>query len=343
MRPLQRKFGKVCYRLLVVFAWLCVLVFFGWAVGALYHLTSVPYALRILLSLAYLAGGVALFFWIPKLANWLSVVAGSIVVVYLATMTQQPRNDRHWVIEQQRMPHIDRNSTHVTIENLRHAVYRSETDFDVHYRDLEFRLGDLQSVWFVVQKFSTLEGLAHTFISFELDSPTGPQYFCVSVEVRREVDEVYSPIRGLYRQFEVMYVVADERDVIGVRTVMRPDDRVHMYRVNATPERVQRLFLDIADRINGLEDQPEFYHTLLKNCTNEIVRHTYKLTLEPINWLDPRIVMPGFSGRFAHSQRLIGAADQSFAELQEQCRIDQVAREVGLEGDFSNRIRESQR
>ena len=299
--------------------------------------------LRLILATVYLVGAILLFRHLKDRSRWLAAIAASVIIVYLITLTQRPSNDRNWVDEQSRTADISIEGNEVVIKNLRNSVFRTEQDFDVDYRDLEFQLSDLKSVWFVVQKFTALEGLAHTFVSFELQTPKGPEHFSVSVEVRKEQGEVYSPIRGLYRQFEVIYVFGDEQDVIGQRTVMRPNDRVHMYRVNATPEEVQTLFMDIVAQSQKLRERPEFYHTLLKNCTNEIVTHTYELTPEPINWLDPRIVLPGFSGRFAHSQGLVGAKGQSFAELQAQCRIDEVAREVGLTDEFSMAIRESQR
>jgi Domain of unknown function (DUF4105) len=197
----------------------------------------------------------------------------------------------------------------------------------------------LTKVWFFVQRFSSIDGLAHTFLSFEVQTEDGPKYFSVSVEIRREADEVFSPIRGLYRQYEMIYVIGDERDVIGVRTNVRESDWVHMYRVNATPDQVQDLFDEVASRLNGLRAKPEFYHTFLNNCTNAIVMHTYKLTPEPINWLDIRIVMPGFSDRYAAAHGLIGEPGQSFDDLQSKSRIDTIARHVGLTDEFSTRIR----
>ncbi|QDT10582.1 hypothetical protein K239x_25390 [Planctomycetes bacterium K23_9] len=316
-----------------------MLTYFVWSVGALYHLQFVPAPVGLLLAVGYFVGAIWLLRHLQDRSRWLACIAGSVLLVYLITLAQQPSNDRNWAIEQTRTPLVEIDDDHVSVRNVRNNTYRSEADFDVHYRDESFRLSELTDVWFVVQKFSALEGLAHTFLSFERASEVGPQFLGVSVEIRRERGETYSPIRGLYRNFEVIYILGDERDLIGSRTVMRPDDRVWMYRVNATPGEVQLLFSDIAKQINQLNRRPEFYHTLLRNCTNEIVSHTYELTPAPINWLDPRIVLPGFSGRFAYSQGLVGKEDQSWADLQTESRIDARAREAGLVPDFSMRIR----
>lgn len=343
MSGFKQCIGAIAYQLLVWFARTCVLVLFLWSIGALYYWFSVPHPARIVLALAYVIGAAYLFRRIPRRRHWFTMVAGSIIIVYLLTLTQRPSNDRDWIAEQAHAPVIAISDDAVSIKNYRDNLHRSETDFDVRYRDVSFQLSEIKAVWFIVQKFSALEGLAHTFISFELDRDIEPGYFSVSVEVRREKGEVYSPLRGLYRMYEVIYVIGDERDIIGKRTVMRPNDRVWMYRVNAAPNESQQLFVDIAQQANKLQTSPEFYHTILQNCTNEIVTHTYELTPEPINWLDPRIVLPGFSGRFAHSQGLVGKPGQSFQQLQQQSQIDTIAQEVGLTPEFSDAIRKSQR
>jgi len=133
--------------------------------------------------------------------------------------------------------------------------------------------------------------------------------------------------------------MGDELDLIGVRTVMRPDDRVWMFPINSDAESVQALFKSIAERMNQLAKQPEFYSTFFNNCTNNIVGHTYELTVEPINAWDPQIVLPGYSAKFAFSNGLIGTDGESFEQLSQRCRIDQVARQHGLEAGFSQAIR----
>ncbi len=329
------------YKALLTLAWTSVLIFFAWSAGAIYYLTYLPTVISGLLTATYLIGGVILLVRLPNKTTWLSTAAASIIVVYMATLFQRPSNDRDWDPAQTLAPSIVVSENDVTIKNYRHCVYRTEYEFDPHFRQLTFQLDQLESVWFLVQKFSPLEGMAHTFLSFGYRTPQGVRYFSVSVEIRRERGEIYSPLRGLYRQFELYYVVGDERDLIGVRTVMRPSDRVHMYRVNASSEDVQKLFLDIARRVNRLRDHPEFYHTLLNNCTNGIVYHTYDLTPETIRWWDPRVVLPGYSDRVAYAHGLIGSQEQEFGQLKQQARIDAAARKAGLTEQFSDAIRQA--
>ena len=115
-----------------------------------------------------------------------------------------------------------------------------------------------------------------------------------------------------------------------------------MFPLNTDAESTQGLFVDIADRMNALAQQPEFYGTFTNNCTNNIVGHTYGLTEEPINAWDLRIVLPGYSARFAFENALIGGAGESFEQLSDRCRIDPLARQHGLKAGFSQAIRQRQ-
>lgn len=319
--------------------WCSIGCFFLWTAGSIYYFVFLPKFLSTILALIYLLGGLYLLFKTNPKSRWLSLAAMSIGLLYFVAWLQRPSTDREWDADQARMATISIDENRVTIKNFRDSTYRTESDYDAKFREFEFQLDQLTDVWFLVQRFTTLEGLAHTFITFRVESPEGPRYFSVSVEIRREKGEIYSPIQGMYRQYELIYVFGSEEDLIGVRTVKRPNDRVFMYHVNASPSQVQTLFTEIAKRANKLQQSPEFYNTFLNNCTNNIVRHTYQLTPEPINWLDPRIVLPGFSDRFAFANNLIGEKSQTFEELSEASRIDERARLHGIEPGFSSAIR----
>ena len=265
----------------------------------------------------------------------------SICLVYLATLFIRPSNNRVWDPDHAKVADVRIVDEHVTISNFRNSSYRSELDYDPRFETKQFPMSSLESVWLIVQKFSAAEGLAHVFLSFGLKQESVPEYFCISVEVRRELGETYSPLRGLYRTYELTHVVGSEQDLIGVRTVHRPDDRVWLFRINATPEQSQELFVQFAERIQELRSQPQFYHSLLNNCANGITGLTYNLTPEPINWLDSRIVLPGYSADFAFEYGLIGdrGGGQNLRGLKSESRIDERAREAGITDSFSEDIR----
>ena len=336
---------KHCFQGLV---WLSVAFFFLWAAGAIYYLLWLPQSMRPVCCAIYVIGFIAWIIRSKHRHRTRAVLAGSIVVIFLLTLLIRPSNDRNWADDQARVAKVEITDGVVTIGNFRNFHYRSETDFDPIFETKAFHLNHLNCVSLIVQKFTPAEGLAHVMLSFGVveDSLEGEtrevekNYFCLSVEVRREKMESYGPIKGVYRNYELTHVIGDERDLIGVRTVHRPNDRVWLYALNATPQQVQKLFLGFVDRIKHLESNPEFYHTFLNNCANGITRQTYELTPEPINWLDPRIVMPGFSDWFAYENGLIDDPQkQSFEQIKCNARIDLRAREAGITEDFSQKIR----
>ena len=181
--------------------------------------------------------------------------------------TVQPSNLRNWVPSLAVMPTAELAGQALTVRNIRYCNYLSEQDYIVRYYDKTFDLNRLQSVDFLVVPFKDVPSLAHTMLSFGF----GEQgYLVVSVEVRLEEDESYSPLKGGLRQYELMYVVADERDVIPLRTKYRDVD-VYLYPTRATPDQTRWLLLDMLARANKLAVQPEFYDTFSNNCTTNIV------------------------------------------------------------------------
>ena len=341
---------------LIALSRMSVLMFFIWSAGALYYLNYIPWIFRLVLVIGYVGGCMFIIYqgWKKRshgsaspryyLNRAIAMVAATIPVVYLLTLGIQATNDRHWAEDQAQLPEFILQGDRVTINNFRNATYRSESDFDVSYETRRFDLSDVVDVWFIVQRFTAIEGLAHTFISFGVQPADGSdkQYFSVSVEIRREKDETYSPWRGLFRNYELNYVVGDERDMIGVRTVHRPGDRVYLFKTNSTPEQAQDMLRDVIARTTELRENPEFYNTFLNNCTNAIVFHSHKVTPEPVNWLDPRVIFPGYSDRLAYEMQLIGNRnEESLEELGVRSRIDERAREIGIVEDFSKLIRQA--
>lgn len=310
-----------------------------WAVGSVYFVFRLSSPINLVATIAIGLGVVAALFRFRRQRDWMCIVFVACLPAYWAMTAHTPSNDRPWADDHARLAAVRFDGQDVRIENFRHCEYRSELDYDTNYRDFDFKLNELKRVWFGVARFTAVEGLAHTFLSFEVEQSTGSKFFSVSVEIRREQGESFSPLKGLYRQYEIIYVVSDDRDAIGSRTVHRPNDRVYLYLVNATPPYVQALFRDIARRMQRLEAHPEFYHSLFNNCTNNIAAHTDELTPDSVRLTEPTIFIPGYSDRFAFSRGLIGSPGQSFAELRAASRIDEIARRVGIRKDFANLIR----
>ena len=258
------------------------------------------------------------------------VVKLSILALFVAAVIfvvlRRPSNDRDWSPDQQLLAQVMIAGDRVEIRNLRNFECRSASDYTLRYETRVFDLNKLDSVWFLVEPFGQM-GAAHTLLSFGF----GDKYVAVSAEIRKERGESFSAVKGLFRQYELMYVIGDERDLIGLRTNYRRD-KVYLYRVNTTPEKLRRAFIDIAQRTNTLAAHPEFYNTLTNTCTTNIVRHVNAITPNRVP-LSPAVLLPAYSDRLAEKLGLIGKAGA------EESRIDLLAQRSGIGEDFSQAIR----
>ena len=220
----------------------------------------------------------------------------------------------------------------VEIYNVRNFTYQSETDYQPLYETRRYDLRKLDSVWFVVERFGDLPGIAHTFLSFGF----GDDYVSVSVEVRKEKGETYSVLMGLLREYEIMYVIGDERDLIGLRTNVRRD-QVYLYPIVTTRDRIRQTFLDILKRTKRLHQTPEFYNTVTNTCTTNIVRHVNTISPQRVPY-DPRILLPAYSDKLAYELGLIDTS-LPFEQTQAAHRIDLIAQQHSLDRNFSKAIR----
>ena len=245
----------------------------------------------------------------------------------------QPSNARNWIPNLAVRPRAELNGHLLTVCNIRNTKYLTADDYIVRHYDKTFDLNKLQSVDFAVVPFKEAPSLAHTMLSFGFGDEG---YLAASVEVRLEEGESYSPVRGSMRQYEIMYVLADERDVIPLRTKFREDD-VYLYRTRATPQQARALLLDVLARVNKLAVEPEFYDTFTNNCTTSIVRHINRLKPGRVP-LDVGVLLPGYADRLAYDLGLLDT-ELSFEQTKRRARITRLANRHADDPDFSFKIR----
>jgi uncharacterized protein DUF4105 len=212
----------------------------------------------------------------------------------------RPSNDRDWVPNEAVLPAAEFAGESVVVRNVRNTIYRGADDFTPAYYDATYDLTSLRRVWFGVVPFTGSTAMAHTFLSFEF---AGPRFVAISVEARKERGEGYGPVKGLFRRFELMYVVADERDAIGLRAVHRRDT-VYLYPIRASPDRVRELLRSMLAAANDLRAHPRFYNTLTANCTATIVRHVNALVPGRVPF-SYRWLLPGYADGLAFDLGLI--------------------------------------
>ena len=339
--PIRKPFSwpvRLLARLAYRFIQLCAVVLWLWTTGAIRYLPWTPSWLNLLLAGAFLVG--TPWFLLRSKQRWemLRIPAALSLLVLALHLLIIPSNDRPWATDQQVLPRMERQGNHVVIRNVRDFVYRDVNEYTVRYHDRTFDLNQADSIWFGVEEFSAVEALAHTFLTFGFRDGESVDYISFSVEIRKEKGEEFSPIAGMFRQFELMYVVGEERDLLGLRSIHR-QDVVYLYPMKASRQQVRELFLDVTNRMNRLADHPEFYHTLTSHCTNNLVYHLNRLTPGIVNPLSWGVVLPGYSDRLAFELGLLDS-DEGFARTKRRYRIDPLDRDMGERNDFSQQLRQ---
>lgn len=246
----------------------------------------------------------------------------------------KPSNHRDWLPEQAVLARADIRGHRVTVHNIRNCRWRSADDYTLAYYDKTFDLERLRSVDFIMAPFNETPTLGHTMLSFGFD---GDEYLVVSIEIRKERGEAFDALRGVFQQYEIIYVVADERDVLQRRVNVDLCD-VFLYRSVATPRQARELFLDVMQRVNKLARQPEFYDTLTNNCTTNIRRHINRLKPDKVPY-DYRVLLPGYSDQLAYDLGLIEHRG-SLEETRLRSRINYEAYLYRDAEDFSRKIRD---
>jgi hypothetical protein len=255
--------------------------------------------------------------------------------IALSKIIFKPSNDRDWSLDQKVLPYAEFHSNNVLIHNIRNFDYLTTTEYNPAYYDKSFDLDKIKKVYYVVEPFSGIPGSAHTFLSFEFE---GNQFVAISVEIRKEKGESYHPMKGLFNQYEIMYVIADERDVIKLRTNYRKD-KVFLYPARTTKERARQLFLEMLKRANYLKDNPEFYNTLTNTCTTNIVNHINSIVPGRVPFFSLSILFPKNSDRLAYKLGLIDT-ELPFEEARKRYLINERAEKYADDPDFSVKIRQ---
>jgi hypothetical protein len=299
-----------------------------WAVAALYFDVKISW-LQFPFAVIYGLGILAVWFLVRH--PWKMVVtAVGFIVVLTWWLSLQPSNNRDWQPDLAVLPYADITGNQVTIHNIRNCDYRTETDFDVHYYDKTFDLDQLRTVDLYLVTWGSPH-IAHTMASFGF---TNGDYICFSIETRKEGED-YSAVKGLFRQFELTYVIADERDLVRLRTNYRKGEEVCLYRLQMTPEQGRKLFLDYLRRANELHGHAEWYHALTSNCTTAIRTQRAAADRAPWDW---RMLLNGHLDELLYERGTL-ATNLPFAELKKISNINHQAQMADKSADFSQQIR----
>jgi hypothetical protein len=326
--------GEPCRRWSILLTCLAVLLLGPltvWAAAALYFDTRIDW-LRVPMASAYLLLCLTMWLLLKGLRRKVIATAGVFLAVLAWWLCLKPSNDRNWQPDVRVLAsaHIDGDT--VTVRNIRNCNYRSETDFDVQYYEKVFSLSRLRAADLYMVYWGSPH-MAHTMVSFAFE---GGDYLCLSIETRKEMGEGYSALRGLFRQFELIYVVADERDLVRLRTNYRQGEDAYVFRLQGSPDRVRRFFLEYMKRLNSLHDRPEWYNAITDNCTSSI--RTQRSAAERAPW-DWRMLVNGHGDELLYERGLI-VTNLPLAELKQRAHVNLRAKAADQQPEFSRLIRQ---
>jgi hypothetical protein len=310
---------------------LLIIVTSAWAwLAIMYQTKDVVRGLLLACLVVLVVGSIVMTFWSRSLwpvAPY--VVAFGALILWWQTIA--PSNHRDWAADVARQPHATVNGSVVTIDNVRDFRWRSDTDFDERWDKRTYDLDQLTSTD-IVFSYWGMPAIAHTMISFGFSDGS---HVVFSVEVRRERTEAWSEIGGFFREFELIVIAADERDIIAVRTNVRGEDD-YIYRLALPQATARSLFLAYIAEANQLLDTPRFYNTLTSNCTTQI----YTMARHIVGDLpmDYRLLVTGYLPSYLYQRK---GLNRRFTqeELRESGRITDRARHSGTSDTFSADIR----
>jgi hypothetical protein len=314
------------------FAWTVGFLCAVWAAGAIYFDSpmgvagAAAFASVLLASVAFLPG------------KWRKLAAtfAGFAVVLIWWLTLQPSNDRPWQPDVAHTAWAEIAGDVITLHNVRNCDYRTESDYIPHWETRTVRLSQLTGIDLAICYWGS-PYMAHPIASFQFaDAPP----VCFSIETRKEIGENYSALGGLYRRYELIYIVADERDVIRLRTNIRQGEDVYLYRTTASPEKARERFMDYLTALNELHERPRWYNAATTNCTTSI--RTQRAATQRTAW-DWRILANGKGDELLYERGALHSGGLSFAELKARSFINQRARVLDRGSEFSELIRNTER
>lgn len=322
---------KRCWRgFFLTATWIVLVAVTFWAIGALYFDFPVP-ALRRPAAIIYMLAVFAIVALVRGAWRKVGVVGAGFIVVLGWWLTLQPSNDRDWQTDVARTAWAEIDGDRVTLHNVRDNDYRTELDYTPHWETRTVYLSKLRGIDLFMNYWGP-KWMAHPVVSFEFDDALP---VCFSIEVRLAKGEEYSSLGGIYRYAELIYVCADERDVVRLRSNFRKTQDVYLYRTRATSEQARERFREYLATLNSMHKHARWYNAITSNCTTAIRAQRAAEQRLPWDW---RILVNGDLDQMLYEHGAL-AGNLPFAQLKEAAHINAAARAANEAADFSARIR----
>ena len=328
----QLRFARPLYRtILTTIMWSLLLLMNLWALAAIYMDCRIA-SLRIALVLFYL---LALVILMVRTGRWRPLAAiGCFCIVLVWWLNLKPSDDGDWRQDVARRAWAEIAGNEVILHNVRNCDYRSETEYTNCWSDRTYSLADIRGADFFFVNWG-VRWIGHPIVSFDFGNG---KHLAFSIETRFRAGQTYSAIRGFFRQYELIFIAADERDVIRLRTNYRKDEEVYMYRTNVSADVARKFFLTYLVYLNHLRDHPEWYNAATKNCTTTLNGQLSADLPKPKPW-SYRLLLNGSLDQLLYERGRLVSDGLPFAELKEREHINSFAHTVDQSPEFSTLIR----
>ena len=324
---------KVLRVIAMTVIWVVVGLFILWATFALYFDLRIE-SWRLPLALIFLLGIVAILL-VLRGSRWAALLClFGCVCVMLWWLTLKPTNSGAWQQDVDRTAWVEMDGDRLTIHNLRNCDYHSETDYSNCWSDRTVYLSQLEAADLFLTNWG-LSFASHPIVSFQFGKN---EHIAFSIEARYRPGQEYSTIHGLYRQFGLIFVVADERDLIRLRTNYRKDEEVYLYRLQFDPKTTRAMFLTYVSYLNRLNDRPEWYNELTRNCTTTLQKPLAAATGNAQGWTY-QFILNGALDELLYDRGRLVTGGLPFPELKQREHINAVAHTANGSPDFSAVIR----
>jgi hypothetical protein len=256
-----------------------------------------------------------------------------IVVVGIFVSTK-PRNNKQWEEDFKVLTNVEVSDEYYTFDNVRDWQWNKSGAVSKNYTQKTLNINELDKVWFLLQPFDSNKRLAHTFLTFDF---TNGDSIVLSIEARREDNEKYNGLLGVFKKYEIMYMWGTENDLLLKRAVY-DNQTVYMYPLNTSDQFKKQLFINFVNKTNSLYTKPEFYNTLTSNCTNSLamVANQVKPKTVPVHvswWLT------GLSDKYLYNLKYI-SNNQPFEQKQQSHNVNQFANQNYTNENFNKMLRE---
>ena len=323
------KFSMIAKALQVFIAFIFLLTIVLWTAGAIYFDIGSRLGLGWLWLALWAMFVVAILIFVKSKKVSVLIITLGFIGVFTWWSLLKPSHDRDWDPNFSQLPEFTLKGNNLTVRNVRATRYVSNNEYDCHYETRQFQLSDLQAVDLLLLYWGGSQAMSHPMVIFDFGQG---RHLCFSIEVRYQTDQEYNVLRSLYRQYELIYVVCDERDAVLSRTKWSDENECYLYRYKIDDAMAETILKEFIRETNDIFQEPRWYNAVTANCTTSI----YRQRDAKVTW-DWRVLFNGSMDKMLYDWERL---DQTlpFDDLRKRSKINEKANTASYE-DFSNAIR----